>query len=1350
MNNILRTFTLLFLILLNCYTITYAYNLRQYSSKDGLSNSAILSMSQDERGYMWFGSCDGLNMFDGRNFHVYKPINNNNNLSGNIIESVIDGENNTLWVQTNYGLDRFDRQRRTIRTFKEFKGNNALAKGRANDIYVVKENNYIYYYNSLTDTFEKLFVENLIFENILEMVVDDSGILWIFSSDGNHHSFEIVIEKGETRLIPKNYFEHDKPVLWCFYDDNKFYFIDTNYDLYEYDASGRNKFFVYELADEIGKRGKVSSIIKHNNDFFIGFESSGLICLQEIEEHKKRFFIHEIEIKSGIFCLKKDRYQDIVWVGTDGQGVYMCYSDSYLLKSTLYRDLDTPLSNPVRAIYLDKEASLWVGTKGDGILKINNYNILSGRGNNTEHILTNNSPLESNQVYVVAPSSKNVLWIGSERGINYYSYKEHKVKKLKINPADNFPVRSVHSVCEPNDSTLWIATVGEGFIKARIGGSMNEPELTVIKRYIFDNKKLSSNFFFTSFMENDSVIWFGNRGYGAYKINTITEKIDIYTFDDDNVNQTLNDVFSISKNKAGYWFGTSYGLVNLNENKKSIFNEQNGLPNNTIHGILPDNYDNLWLSTNKGLVKFNMEHNTFQVYKQSNELEVTEFSDGASFKDERTGVLFFGGINGFATIIKNGSPKHLHTPPVWFSGLSILGKEHNIYDFFSYDENTPTLELKYSQDFFSLSFTAIDYINGNDYTYFYKIQELNNDWIDNGTSNSASFTNFSAGKYTLQIKYRNNITGKESPAHSLVINILPPWYQTTIAYLLYLVAILITIYLIARFTLKWYRMKQSSIIEKMDRKQREEIYESKLRFFTNITHELCTPLTLIQGPCEKILLYENSNDYIKKYAALIQHNSNKLNSLIQELIEFRRLETGNKTIDINRFSVSELTHNVASQFSELAESRKLEYKTEIENNIVWNSDKSCLSKIMTNLISNAFKYTFENGTITVRLFVENENLNIVISNTGKGIKAEDIEKIFDRYTVLDNFEIQSTQDSSPRNGLGLAICNNMVKLLNGEIKVTSTLNELTVFRVILPPLEAKTETKYVEVNSDINIQQIQTVEPAPELIEQTFDAERQTIMIVDDEPSMLWFIARVFERKYNVIPINNPEEVMEQLSLKIPDLIISDVMMPGIDGISLTKTIKSDKRLNHIPLILLSAKIDTEEQVRGIDSGAEVYITKPFNVEYLEKVTDRLIQRKKDLRDYYDSPLSVYELNEGRFVHVEDREFYEKVFQKIEANLSNPDLSVDMLSDILGYSTRQFYRKLKNITDKTPNELIKECRLKTVERMLVSTNLSVDEILYKTGFVSRGNFFKSFSQEYGMTPKNYRDQKRKESVANKE
>lgn len=1337
-------FLLVLFLFIMSYNDIYAYSLRQFSSKNGLSNSAILSMCQDKNGYMWFGSCDGLNMFDGLNFQVYKPTDNPESLSGNLIESVLEAEDDILWIQTNYGLDRFNSRKHTTQIFKEFKGRNKIIKSIHNDIYVVKEDNYIYYYVPEEKCFKCIFVYDLVFENILEMAIDDLNVLWIFSSDGNHRTFDLTRNKNEIHLTPKNYFNHDKPILWCFYDENKFYFVDAAYELYEFNTLHKRKTYIYDIHEEVSKYGEISSIIKQKNNYFIGFKSSGLIRLEEVPENKTRFSIHEIEIKSGIFSLKKDRYQDIVWIATDGQGVYMYFMNSYSIKSTLFRDLHPQVNNPIRALFLDKEYTLWVGTKGDGIVKIHDYNETTNKGSYTEHLLTSNSQLKDNSVYVVAPSRKNILWIGSENGINHYSFSDGKMKKTVISLNNKEPIKYVHSICETNDSTLWIASVGEGIIKARITGTVDNPELTILKQYIFDKGRQSSNYFFTIYKANDSTLWFGNRGYGAYKLNTITEEFNIVTFNEKGSNQTLNDVFSIHKNKDAYWFGTSYGLVKMNNDNKQIFNTQNGFPDNTIHGILEDKYDNLWLSTNQGIVKFNTTHSTFQSYKQRNELEVTEFSDGAYFKNDKTGVMFFGGINGFITIAKNEFQDSLYTPPIQFNRLSIFGKEYNIYDFLQFNKERRILKLDYSQNFFSISFVAVDYINGNDYTYLYRLSELSNNWIDNGVSNNAAFTNISPGEYTLQIKYRNNITGNESAVYSLIIRIVPPWYQTYLAYLLYSVVFLIVLYIIIRFTTKWYRMRQNNIVEKMNQKQREEIYESKLRFFTNITHEFCTPLTLIYGPCNKILTYINSDNYINKYASLIQQNAEKLNSLILELIEFRRLETGNKMLDIKRFSVSELTRNIAESFSELAETRGFVYEINIQDNIIWNSDSSSLIKIITNLISNAFKYTFDSGKITVELFVKNRKLNIVISNTGKGIKEENIQKIFDRYTILDNFEIQNKRRVSPRNGLGLAICHNLVKLLKGDIRVTSVLNKLTVFSVELPMLE--TETLGDEAISTQEIYPIEHEISSPEFENALpeYDKSKQTIMVVDDDPSMLWFVTEIFVQHYNVIPINNPHEVLDYLKRKSVDLIITDVMMPDIDGISLTKSIKSDKRLNQIPLILLSAKRDAKEQVRGIDSGAEVYITKPFDVEYLEKIVTRLVQRKEEMKEYYGSVLSAFELKNGRLTHVEDNEFYEKVLQEIDTNISNPNLSVEMLSHSLGCSTRQFYRKLKVINDKTPNDLIKEYRLKAAERLLVTTKLSIDEILYKTGFVNRGNFFKIFSQEYGMTPKSYRDKKKKE------
>lgn len=361
-------------------------------------------------------------------------------------------------------------------------------------------------------------------------------------------------------------------------------------------------------------------------------------------------------------------------------------------------------------------------------------------------------------------------------------------------------------------------------------------------------------------------------------------------------------------------------------------------------------------------------------------------------------------MNGFITIHENEYAQKEYLPAIAFNRLSIFGKEYNIYDFLTGKKGKPLLELDYSQNFFSVTFTAIDYLHGNDYTYFYKLDELNDSWIENGSLNSAAFTNISPGQYTLSVKYRNNITGNEGETQQLYIRILPPWYLTRLAYFIYGILGLGLAVAIFLFSRKWYTMKKLSIVEQLNRQQKEEVYESKIRFFTNITNEFCTPLTLIHGPCEKLLSYPGSDPYIHKYITLIRHNAERLNQLIQELIEFRRLETGNRQPEIKQVSLSSLAEQLAGAFYELAESRNIIYRVEIDQEISWNTDPACFSKIINNLLSNAFKYVNTEGNILIKLFVINNMLHLHVSNTGKGIRKEQIPEIFDRYKILDNFE----------------------------------------------------------------------------------------------------------------------------------------------------------------------------------------------------------------------------------------------------------------------------------------------------------------------------------------------------------
>lgn len=1333
---------LLLIGLLCCFPhILYAYSLRQFSNKDGLSNSAIPSLYQDQEGIIWIGSCDGLNIFDGNSIQQYHPDSSKALLSGNLIHHIMEAEKDVLWIKTNYGFDRLDTKQQTCQNFTEFKDNFHIAKSDDNELFILKDDGYLYHYQQEQQTFQRLKVPPMAFEHVLSMMIDTNNVLWIFTSNNNTCSYSIKKENQELTLVPNNLFTHPEKLLWAFSDEHLAYFIDETYSLYEYDFNNLKEYYIADLKTEIESHGDVSSVIKQQNDYYIGFKSSGLIILKYMADQKIKYQIQSTEIHSGIFCLMKDKFQDIVWIGTDGQGLYMYYNDAFSITNTL---LDTPIyqiNNPVRALYYDEEQTLWIGTKGGGILRIKNYSPEVSTLTSFDRFTVSNSSLINNAVYCFAPGGMDKLWIGTENGINYYSYKEKKLKEFPI-IANGKKVKYVHSINELNDTTLWIATVGEGIVKVILKEDNVSPVIKSANRIVQDNGRMATNYFFTSFQENDSILWFGNRGYGAYHLNIKTEKLTPHRFDDIVNSQTVNDIFAIHKNSKGYWLGTSSGLLHYTPNSPQHHDRAKLLSNNTIHGILEDLQGNLWISTNQGLVRFNQQSNTSQTYDKGNGLTTTEFSDGAFYKDTRTGTLFFGGTNGFVTIKSNNYLIEDYMPQIHFKGLSIFGKEYNIHDFLTVDDKQITLQLDYSQNFFCIDFMALDYINGNNYSYSYKLDKISEHWIESGTVSSAIFSNLSPGQYTLLVKYKNNINGKESQPVELSICITPPWYLSNWAYTAYFILFAIFCTLIIYQIIWKYRLKQYHMIEKMNREKKEEIYESKLRFFTNITHEFCTPLTLIYGPCEKILAYTHTDSYIRKYGQIIQQNAEKLNSLILELLEFRRLETGNKTLSIQRLPVADKIRSIADSFSELAENRELNYLLDIQPDIQWNTDISCFNKIANNLLSNAFKYTPNKGNITLELKTEDQQLILRISNSGKGIAKENLDKIFDRYKILDSFE---TNGNNSRNGLGLAICKSMVTLLNGQINVESIPDETTTFTVILPELSPTEQ----EVSHEVYQTELLKTNIKPIELEKTvknFDSSKQTIMIIDDDPSMLWFISEIFINSYNVLSFSNAKEALATLELKQPDLIISDVMMPEIDGLSFTHRVKQNKLWSHIPLILLSALHHEDDQVKGIDSGAEAYVTKPFNVKYLEKIVYQLIKRKSDLKEYYNSIFSSFQIENGNLIHQEDHDFLNKITEIIEKNLENPELSVELLSSELGYSSRQFYRKLKPITEKSPTDIIKEYRLTIAERLLLTKNFTIEEIMDKTGFTNRGTFYKLFAQRFGMPPRQYREQQKSKVI----
>lgn len=631
----------------------------------------------------------------------------------------------------------------------------------------------------------------------------------------------------------------------------------------------------------------------------------------------------------------------------------------------------------------------------------------------------------------------------------------------------------------------------------------------------------------------------------------------------------------------------------------------------------------------------------------------------------------------------------------------------------------------------------MDYLNGNNCTYFYKLKGLSDQWVNNGSESGVSFTNMAPGEYTLLVKYYNSVFDKESDVYSLVIRIGDPWYASWWAYLIYALCLLLLAALLIRSFILRSKRKKQELLNEIEKRHQKNVFESKLRFFTNIAHEFCTPLTLIYGPCGRILSSKGLSKFVVDYVQMIQTNAERLNNLIHELIEFRRIETGNREVRIESLNVSSIVKGIAKTFVEMAKSRNITFLSKIPEQVMWNSDKGFLNTIIINLISNAFKYTPDGQSIKIEVDTSGENmLTLRVANEGSTIKEKDFQYIFNRYAILDNFENQDEKNFS-RNGLGLAISYNMAKLLNGTLKVENTPDGWVMFTLTLPVVELTTGVAETKRLTAEYIPKIDT-QSILKLPQYEFDKMRPTLLVVDDEIEMLWFIGEIFSADFNVVTLQDPERLDQVMNEVYPNVIICDVMMPGMGGIELTRRIKSVKETAHIPIIVVSGRHEMEQQMEALSAGAEMYITKPFSAEYLRISVCQVIERKEVLKNYFSSPISSFEKSDGKLTHKESKKFLQSVLKIINDNITNKDLTPRYIADRLAISPRSLYRKMEEIGEDSPTDLIKECRLHIAKDLLLTTKKTIDEIVFDSGFSNKVTFFKVFREKYECTPKEFR------------
>lgn len=1322
----------------------HAYNLRQYKTKDGLSNAVVTTIYQDHNGVMWFGTDNGLNAFDGIKFSNIQSTEDKTYLGGQAIHDIFEVEDHVFWVLTGEGLSRINLVERTIKTFNELGPNIKIARNDAYDVYVVSENDYLYYYQAKEETFKKIPVDHLTSENIINMFVDRDNVLWIVMEEGIR-SIRMERKGADVKLINQSMFKHQEPILWCFYEEGSIYFVDDVFTLYEYNLSDKTKYYIQDLGTSVNRNGGISSIIKHNGDFYIGFFSGGLMHIKNMPDRKSSYQIDEISFRSGILSLANDKHQDIVWVGTDGQGVYMLFNESSVFNTVLSGNLTYPVNTPITALFKDVNQTLWVGTRGNGIVNIHGYNPEHGSGTHSESFLPYVTSLSSKVISTFAPSNKNLFWIGTENGVDYYSFGERKIKNIHI-MADGKPVRNVRSICELNDSVLWIATAGEGVVKVVLAGTSDSPVVAAAQRFYAGNGSKAANRFTVAYKENAGTVWFGTQDSGAYKVDSSNGKMEnIRLVDDERLPQ--NDIYFIVINNEGYWFATANGLVRMKDSKTTIFDENNGFNYKTVRSILDDNKGNLWLSTDYGIVKFDMKQQTFHLCKQSEEKAIKEFGIGVCFNDSVSHLLFFGGKEGFTVINESNYTHQSYMPRIIFNGLSVFGKRCNIYDYLIIKKKAADIIcLESDQNVFAVSFVASDYIDGQDFTYFYKLGSEGDNWVDNGSSNTVSFTYLASGKYTLFVKYRNTVTGEESQVYSVIIHILPRWYQTWWAYLIYIFVLALVVYVLRYLYRRYMARREAELVVGIE----QNFSRLKLDFFVRMSNEFCTPLSLIYCSSDKILSDPEANENIRSYATLIHTNVERLNGFINDINDLRVLEAGDRKPKFLSLPVSELADTIAGLFIEQAEERKINYQIKISNGLFWVSDSYYLCRLIGNLLGNAFIHVDERGVVSVELLIRDAHLRLEFTYTadiisGRGDDA--IENDFTYGRAIHLLEQESRSSLSTFDDRLMAITCGIVQELRGSIQIEQTKEGRVIYTVMLPEIQVEEMVEDTdetnEVYKDISSIRLPKKNEPNSVLKLEHMAGKRAILFADSDYGMFNALSILLGDTYNISFVSDEKKSIELLHSGKYDLLISKTDTPLISGIELVRSVKADAALSHVSCVLLASDNGEKEKNEALEVGVDLYMTRPLDLEKLVKEISSLTRRQKVQEHLEPEERKPFKLEDERFASREEKVFFEKILHSIEKNIKNTGLSVEMISGELACTTQELYSRLRGITGKTPNEIISEYRLYVAEYLLESTNLSVEDIMIGIGFTDRANFFKLFVQRYGISPKDYRRMKRK-------
>ena len=1385
----MRLKLVLVLLLITCglYTLSAQNNKYQFSQLDisnGLSRNQVNCIYKDSKGFMWFGTMAGLNRYDGYTFKIFKHIaTDKNSINDDFIQSIFEGPDQNLWIVTrgglctyNFATEKFDSDITPWLKLLKLPGADVskIKKDSKGNFWFIYPHSGLCRYNpgnKQTYRYSQGTNPSIHSDNVTDISEDAKGNIWIVYNTGFIEKMDVAHDKIIYSSDVLSRVNNAKPLFYSLMADN-------DGDLWVYASSANSGVYYFRPQknilshiDKTSAGAKLNANIVNNvyqaDDGLIWIATDhGGINLIDKKNFKVTYLLNREDdaksLKQNSVMLYKDDL-GIMWAGTFKEGI--SYYHKNIIRFPLYRHFASDPSSlnfeDVDKFVEDRQGNLWIGTNGGGLIY---FNRKTGKYTQYKNDPKNSNSLGNDIIVSLCIDHNQTLWIGtyfggmdSFDGKTFTHYRHDD--RIKTSIADD----RIWSIMEDSSNRLLVGTFAGGL------------DIFDLSKKIFlhpyNLTQIRSPFISSIFEDRDGNIWVG--GYaGVDVIMKRSGHIIHYGHDNNNVNGiAANNVNSIMQDSRGLiWIGTRYGL-NIFDSKTNHFTsltKENGLPDNLIQNVLEDNSGKMWLSSSNGLCRITLTaagsgyNFQFENFDETDGLQGREFNVNSAFKTSK-GELIFGGGHGFnffdpLSIKPNiNKIKPIFTNFQLFNNDVTVGEAINDHIILSKAiSETPSLTLNHSENVFTIEFAALNFFNPSKVKYQYMLEGFDKGWItaDNATR-KATYTNLDGGDYTFKVKATNPDASWNTDYITLKLSVRPPFWKSPLAYIIYLLVIVGGLLLIRQRGIQKIRRKFAAEQEKkevellieQERQEVERMYEVdklKTKFLTNVSHEFRTPLSLIIAPVDKMLGNAADADQ-KQQLNMIRKNARRLLNLVNQLLDFRKMEVQELKLHKRPGDIVKFIKEVSLSFTDIADEKGIRFvfDTTVES-LKTSFDHDKIERILFNLLSNAFKFTPAGGHISVlldrlpeRSGPDFEYIEIKVIDTGIGIPNDKKERIFDRFFQHDLPDSVLNQGS----GIGLAITKEFVNMHQGEIFVESDTEYGSCFIVHLPMLLNNTIDDEVLVEDEPGEQLDAPVNEAPQKSPPKTN-DKQTVLLVEDNDDFRFYLKDNLKGMFNIIEATNGREGWQKALALHPDIMVSDISMPEMNGKDLCRKIKSDSRTSHIPVILLTALIGEEEELKSLEIGANDYMTKPFNFEILVSKIKNLLRLQATFKKTYSRQFD-FQSNETA-IESNDEKFIKDIVKHINENMLNPLLSVNELSKHMGMNRNTLYKKLLTITGKTPVEYIRSLRLKKAAHLLEHSQMNIAEVSYEVGFNAPQYFAKSFKEEFNILPSEFAVQKRKQ------